>query len=103
MKIEIIRTKRETVEIDIELPYFYKQVIVGDNGDCCTIYGKVELNKCTSIHVTEGHFDHSIEYEIVIEKVEPSSSSCYFVEEYLGSQKEYIAAKESMLAAVKAA
>lgn len=88
MKIEIIETVEKTKIIDADLPYYYRHLL-----DNCTIYGKIEETKRTTIDVydSEQKFEMEVKYHYSIKN---SGLSSYFAEEHKSSEKEYIEARE---------
>lgn len=91
MKLKIKR-KIETEEtIDIEFPYYYKHDLMLDEVDVI-IYGKIEENKTTSIHISH-NYRGGDNYELEIEKEPASNFSSYMTDEYKSNEAEYLKAK----------
>ena len=98
MKIKLIKQIPQIVEIEVELPYYYKHDLMDDYGDSI-IYGKIEEKLHTSIHETQ-RYDGKKTYEIEKEEhysIANSGLSSYFDEEHLSGKEEFEAVKERCL------
>jgi hypothetical protein len=100
MKIEITKNIVQKETIEIELPYYYKHDLEFDDQDS-VIYGKIEDNRTTSIHIKYDYIDNSNIYELEIKESKAQSHSSYMTNKYKSSESEYLDAKSKLLAAVK--
>jgi hypothetical protein len=101
MRLEIIRKIDQKETIEIELPYYYKHDLMSDYSDS-VIYGKVEEKLHTAIKISYIYQGGSC-FELESEKRNASYMSCYMTDEFKISEKEYLSAKEKLLAAASAA
>jgi len=98
MKLKIIRTIKEEAIIDIEFPFYYKHDLMLDEADV-VIYGKIEENKTTSIHVSHDYNGRN-SFELEIENDPASHFSSYMTDEYKSNEDEYLKAKSKLIDAV---
>ena len=100
MKIEI-QKKVETTEIlDIDLPYYYKQIILLDTQDLA-VFGRIEENNHIAITIRSSYGEHRAKgFGLEIEHRRAHTLGCYMVEKYRSNETEYLAAKAETLAAM---
>jgi Arc/MetJ family transcription regulator len=89
--------QRETIEI--ELPCYYKHELLLDDTDS-VIYGKIEVNQCTTIQVRDD-YRGAVSFELEVAKRGAASTACYMADEYKSNEGEYLAAKAKLIAAAQ--
>lgn len=94
MKIQIVREIKEVVEIEVDLPYYYKHDLGSDNGDV-VIYGRIDEKRHSVINESI-FWDDSVSYELessAHSSIKRSGLSSYFAEKFNSTEDEYNAAK----------
>jgi hypothetical protein len=100
MELKIKRKVEQEEIINIDFPYYYKQDLLLDETDV-VIYGKIERDRYISITVeSNGCHGNPVRFELEIKIRSAESLSCYMTDEYKGTEKEFLNAKESMLKAI---
>ena len=100
MEIEVTKTIKQKVKVNIDFPFYYKHDLMLDELDA-VIFGKIEESKSTAIKVTTSYLRDKKEFELEIERCSPERNACYLTEEYKCSESEYLEAKEQLLKAAK--
>lgn len=98
MKLKIKRQIEKEEEVDIEFPYYYKHDLMLDEMDT-VIYGKIEENKTTSIHITH-NWNGRNSFELEIEEEPASYFSSYMTDKYKSNETEYLNARKELIDAV---
>lgn len=99
MKIEITRTIREVIEIEVDIPYYYKHEIREDNYESIT-YGCIENNQCIAIEEYVRYHDDHTHYTMECEKyssIKNSGLASYFEPKHKSTQQEFEDARKRML------
>ena len=100
MELKIKRTVEQEETINIDFPYYYKHDLLLDHSDT-VIYGKIERDRYVSITVeNNGLHGNPVRFELEIKIKSAEHLSCYMTDEYKGTEKEFLDAKESMLKAI---
>lgn len=103
MQITIRKQIVKEEVIDVEFPYYYNMDYLPDGYDC-TIYGKIEENKQTSIQISKDYtWEDKVNIEIEVENIHASCASYLFDDEYKGTEYEYLKAKEQALLIINGA
>lgn len=85
MKVTIEKTIKE--EIDIDFPYYYKQVLTEyEYDDFNVIYGKILPENSIAIHKKIGCYGSEITFEV--EQSERMATG-YFKKEYIATKEEF--------------
>jgi len=100
MKLEITKYVQTKEVIEIEFPYYFQHDLMLDE-DNCIIYGKIEESKCTKITIHDRFRDYSHEYTLEIEEVNAARFASYMVEKHKSCEREFIEARDEMLAAIQ--
>lgn len=98
MELKIKRKVEQEETINIDFPYYYKHDLLLDEVDV-VIYGMVEEHRSVSITIRDHDMIPQVELEI--KKRPASTMSCYMTDEFKGTEKEFINAKELMLKSIR--
>ena len=100
MKIRIKKNVQVPVTVDVKLPHYFEHDLDLDFCDSI-IYGKIEIDRYTTIQITKNYYGNHKKYELSTEKRHPSSAGCYFDCKYSSNENEYLKAKSEMRASLK--
>ena len=98
-KMKLIKTKKVPEEIEVTLPYYYKQCIFLDSSESM-IYGRVSSKESVVITITDRYLSNEKEYSLEITKEHPQNSSCYFEHKYESNIDEFLKAKAKFMNAL---
>lgn len=88
MKVEITKREDKVHEIEVDIPYYYKQDL-SDHKDYL-IFGKIDLDKETTIKYVSDGIDESFEIEVSKHKsIKNSGLGNYFGAEFKSSELEF--------------
>lgn len=95
MRVRIQKTVTTLVDVDVALPYYYRQQI---NLDTATVmvYGKIEATVCTVITLKTPVGGDTETFAEVSRKLQPPAfSGSYFEPEYASTEEAYLTAKKN--------
>lgn len=79
MKIQIETIARE--EIDVELPYYYKQDVGGDDYDS-VVYGRIDEKQTVTVHRNHSYSRSETSVEFEVYSTDFNRCGCYFKEKF---------------------
>ena len=99
MKLEIMKKVDSKVIVDIDFPFYYKYDLMPDDRDS-VIFGKIEEDGHTSIHITHDCRTGTKSFEFEIEKGPAARWSCWITDGTASDAGEFEKARDEMLAAM---
>jgi hypothetical protein len=91
MKIQITKTHETVEEVEVSLPYYYKDEHWHLDWESVA-YGRIDEKIHTKIEF-DGHWHHIEKAEVTNYKPNWNECSCYLKEEYKSTEAEFLAAK----------